>query len=83
MMENGVETLEPDVSTLEDGAEGPKPDSFSDNDATKRFGSSHPGRFNALFADGSVRGISYAINPVVFSYLGNKSDGQPISADDL
>jgi prepilin-type N-terminal cleavage/methylation domain-containing protein/prepilin-type processing-associated H-X9-DG protein len=62
---------------------GPKPDSFGDNDATKRFGSSHPGRFNAVFADGSVRSVSYSIDPVVFSYLGNKSDGQVINAGDL
>jgi prepilin-type N-terminal cleavage/methylation domain-containing protein/prepilin-type processing-associated H-X9-DG protein len=41
-----------------------------------RFGSSHPGRFNALLTDGSVRPISYTINPTVFRYLGNKADGQ-------
>jgi prepilin-type N-terminal cleavage/methylation domain-containing protein/prepilin-type processing-associated H-X9-DG protein len=62
---------------------GPKPDHFGDTDTTKRFGSSHPGRFNAVFADGSVRPISYSIDPVLFSYLGNKSDGQAINADDL
>jgi prepilin-type N-terminal cleavage/methylation domain-containing protein/prepilin-type processing-associated H-X9-DG protein len=62
---------------------GPKPDFQKDSDTSKRFGSSHPGRFNAVFADGSVRPISYSIDPVLFSYLGNKSDGQAINADDL
>jgi prepilin-type N-terminal cleavage/methylation domain-containing protein/prepilin-type processing-associated H-X9-DG protein len=42
------------------------------------FGSSHSGGFNAVFADGSVHFIPYAIDPKVFSYLGNRSDGQVI-----
>jgi prepilin-type N-terminal cleavage/methylation domain-containing protein/prepilin-type processing-associated H-X9-DG protein len=70
-----------DVDRTTDKA--PKPDAFSDSDTTKRFGSSHTGRFNAVFADGSVRPLSYSIDPTVFSYLGNKSDGQVISADSL
>jgi prepilin-type N-terminal cleavage/methylation domain-containing protein/prepilin-type processing-associated H-X9-DG protein len=49
----------------------------------KAFGSSHSDRFNAVFADGSVRPISYSIAQTVFSNLGNKSDGQAISVDDL
>jgi prepilin-type processing-associated H-X9-DG protein/prepilin-type N-terminal cleavage/methylation domain-containing protein len=47
-----------------------------------RFGSSHPGRFNMAFADGSVRSISYSINPTVFSYLGNKADGNVVDSND-
>jgi prepilin-type processing-associated H-X9-DG protein len=47
------------------------------------FGSSHPGRFNALFADGSVRPISYSIDRITFSLLGNKSDGKVINSDDF
>ena len=72
-----------DLDTARTTDKGPKPDNFNDNDATKRFGSSHAGRFNVVFADGSVRPISYTIDPVVFSYLGNKSDGQVINANDL
>jgi hypothetical protein len=34
-----------------------------------------------LFADGSVHAIPYAIDPLVFSYLGNIADGQVINAD--
>ena len=40
------------------------------------FGSSHHGSMNAVFADGSVHNVLYGIDPTVFSYLGNKSDGQ-------
>ncbi len=47
------------------------------------FGSSHPARFNAVFADGSVRPISYDIDKNLFILLGDKSDGQPVSGDDF
>ncbi len=45
-------------------------------DGDSRFGSSHPGAFNAAFADGSVRTISYMIDRALFEHLGNKADGQ-------
>jgi prepilin-type N-terminal cleavage/methylation domain-containing protein/prepilin-type processing-associated H-X9-DG protein len=47
------------------------------------FGSSHPGRFNAAYCDGSVHTISYSINRRVFSYLGAINDGQTISGNDF
>ncbi len=47
----------------------------------KRFGSSHSGKFNAVFADGSVRSISYDIDETIFSYLGDINDGNVISAN--
>ena len=56
----------------------PRPDFRSKRAGSLIFGSSHPGAFNAAFADGSVHSISYSINLKVFSYLGNKSDGQVI-----
>jgi prepilin-type processing-associated H-X9-DG protein len=60
----------------------PAPDYFAPKgDGEYRFGSSHLGGFNAVFADGSLHFIRYAIDPTVFSYLGNKSDGQAISID--
>jgi prepilin-type N-terminal cleavage/methylation domain-containing protein/prepilin-type processing-associated H-X9-DG protein len=59
----------------------PLPDYSGPGQGKKRFGSSHTGGFNAAFADGSVRLISYSINVTTFSYLGNKSDGQAISSD--
>lgn len=55
----------------------------TDWDVERRFGSSHPGRFNAVFADGSVRAISYNIAPAVFALLGHRSDGQVINLNDL
>jgi prepilin-type N-terminal cleavage/methylation domain-containing protein/prepilin-type processing-associated H-X9-DG protein len=61
----------------------PAPDYHGDGAGGQRFGASHPGRFNALLADGSVRGVSYTIDPTVFRYLGNKSDGQAINSDDF
>ncbi len=42
------------------------------------FGSAHPSRFQAVFADGSVRGINYSVNLTIFKYLCNISDGNVI-----
>jgi prepilin-type N-terminal cleavage/methylation domain-containing protein/prepilin-type processing-associated H-X9-DG protein len=61
----------------------PKPDYFAAmGDGEMRFGSSHPGRFNAVFADGSIHSITYSINPTTFRLLGNMADGQPLPASD-
>lgn len=71
-----------DVDTMCYSSMGPKPDYsayVSENDS--RFGASHPGHFNAVFADGSVRSIKYTVNPVVFSLLGAMGDGQIVSQD--
>jgi prepilin-type N-terminal cleavage/methylation domain-containing protein/prepilin-type processing-associated H-X9-DG protein len=73
-----------DNDTMRETDSAPQPDySASEGDGEHLFGGSHPGRFNAVFADGSVRTIPYTINPIVFGYLGNKSDGVPISLDDF
>jgi prepilin-type N-terminal cleavage/methylation domain-containing protein len=62
----------------------PLPDyTAATGDGDLRFGSSHTAGFNVVLADGSVRSIAYAVDPTVFSYLGNKSDGQVINAGDL
>lgn len=47
-----------------------------------RFGASHPGRFNAGFGDGSVRGLAYDISVEVFNRLGRINDGEIVSAGD-
>jgi prepilin-type N-terminal cleavage/methylation domain-containing protein/prepilin-type processing-associated H-X9-DG protein len=57
----------------------PAPDFKGSGDGGGLFGSSHPGVFNAAFADGSVRSISYSISQLVFRLLGDKADGQSIS----
>ncbi len=73
-----------DPDTIRVTGKPPEPDySAAVPDGKYRFGSSHVGRFNAVFADGSVRSISYSINPVTFSYLGDKSDGQVINDSDF
>jgi prepilin-type N-terminal cleavage/methylation domain-containing protein/prepilin-type processing-associated H-X9-DG protein len=70
--------------TVRSTDEPPRPDyNGSDDGWEDLFGSSHTGRFNAVFADGSVHGISYTIDPTVFLYLGNRSDGQVISGGDF
>ena len=33
-------------------------------------------------ADGSVRSLSYTIDPLQFQYLGNRNDGQAIGGDE-
>jgi prepilin-type N-terminal cleavage/methylation domain-containing protein/prepilin-type processing-associated H-X9-DG protein len=48
-----------------------------------RFGSAHPGAFNALFADGSVRAIRYTVNVTVFRRVCVRNDGQVLNLDDL
>ncbi len=45
------------------------------------FGSAHPGTWNVAFADGSVHGIGYAIDPMIHRYLGNRADSQRIPQD--
>ena len=52
-------------------------------DGDYRFGSSHTGGFNAVFADGSLHFIPYTVDPTVFRYLGAKGDGQAINAADF
>jgi prepilin-type N-terminal cleavage/methylation domain-containing protein/prepilin-type processing-associated H-X9-DG protein len=74
-----------DDNTIRSTNDSPEPDFFGNasQDGEGFFGSSHPARMNAVFADGSVRTISYDIDAIVFSRLGNKSDGEVIDPDDL
>jgi prepilin-type N-terminal cleavage/methylation domain-containing protein/prepilin-type processing-associated H-X9-DG protein len=73
-----------DHDTVRLGSQPPVPDGVgSELDHDHQFGSAHPGRMNAVLADGSVRGISYSVNPTVFSYLCNISDGQYFNPDDF
>ncbi len=46
-----------------------------------KFGSSHTGAFNGALADGSVRSISYSIDPEVFRRLNVRDDGLPVTLD--
>jgi len=57
----------------------PAPDYRADSgDGGRRFGSSHTGGLNAVFADGSVHFLPYSIDPTVFRYLGSRNDGQVV-----
>jgi prepilin-type N-terminal cleavage/methylation domain-containing protein/prepilin-type processing-associated H-X9-DG protein len=49
----------------------------------ERFGSSHPGAFNAVFCDGSVRVIRYGINVNVFRKALGRADRQVYDPNDL
>jgi prepilin-type N-terminal cleavage/methylation domain-containing protein/prepilin-type processing-associated H-X9-DG protein len=76
---------------------GPYPPSQADNLATVQtmvndgvlsigfvggFSSFHPSASNFLFCDGSVHLLNVSINEHVFHLLGNRADGEIISADD-
>ncbi|MCO6459650.1 MAG: DUF1559 domain-containing protein [Pirellulaceae bacterium] len=43
-----------------------------------RFGSSHPGGFQVVMADGSVQFLVYDMNMETFRRLGNRHDGEPV-----
>ncbi len=47
----------------------------------QRFGSSHSGGFNGAMADGSVRSVSYSIDPETFRRLCVRNDGLPVTLD--
>jgi hypothetical protein len=47
------------------------------------FGSAHVNGFHACLADGSVRMISYMIEPETHRRLGNREDGLPVDASKL
>jgi prepilin-type N-terminal cleavage/methylation domain-containing protein/prepilin-type processing-associated H-X9-DG protein len=56
----------------------PKQDTPGFENCTYRFGSAHPSGFNVVMCDGSTRMLSYAIDLRIFSFLGNRRDGQSI-----
>jgi prepilin-type N-terminal cleavage/methylation domain-containing protein len=72
-----------DWDTIRWGYEVPAPDRYDDSYYDWRFGSSHSVGFNAVFADGSVRLIRYAVALPVFQRACMRSDGQAFNLDDL
>jgi len=47
-------------------------------DHQSSFGSAHAGTWNAAFCDGSVHGLSYALDKDIFTRLGHRKDGEPL-----
>ena len=74
-----------DPDTLRSTMVQPELDTERNNndDPCYRFGSAHPGGFNAAFADGSVRSLRYDIDLRIFNNLGNRMDGQVIPKNEL
>jgi prepilin-type processing-associated H-X9-DG protein len=54
---------------------------FASNNLWRRyFGSAHTGGINAVMGDGSVRFISYNVDPVTFMWLNAVDDGQAVGS---
>jgi prepilin-type N-terminal cleavage/methylation domain-containing protein/prepilin-type processing-associated H-X9-DG protein len=49
--------------------------------SAQHFGSIHPGAMNVVMCDGRNATISYSIDQKVFQNLGNRADGEVITAD--
>jgi prepilin-type N-terminal cleavage/methylation domain-containing protein len=47
-----------------------------------RFGSSHPGGFQVVMADGAVNFLVYEMDLEMFRRMGNRHDGEPVILDD-
>lgn len=69
--------------TVRWGSQKPQPDFLGDPSlyGGKLFGSSHPGTFNVVLCDGSVRSISYSIDLSTFKALCDIGDGQVVNID--
>jgi prepilin-type N-terminal cleavage/methylation domain-containing protein len=61
----------------------PIPDDHRGGDTmtTRRYGSSHLNGAFCVFGDGSVRLVSYNVNPVMFMRACVRNDGQPLTLD--
>ncbi len=51
--------------------------------ASQRFGSSHDAGCNFALADGSIRTVTYTVNPDVFQRACQRNDGQPFNNNEL
>jgi prepilin-type N-terminal cleavage/methylation domain-containing protein/prepilin-type processing-associated H-X9-DG protein len=74
-----------DWDTMRNANNAPAPDTraATPENGFAGFGSSHPAGLNIVFADGSVRHLTFTVDPVVFSRLGTRADGKVIDAGGL
>jgi prepilin-type N-terminal cleavage/methylation domain-containing protein len=70
-----------DIDTIRSGSISPAMDTHFGGSGENRFGSAHAGIFNALFTDGSVKGLSYNIDLPTFTRLGDRAGGIAASSD--
>jgi prepilin-type N-terminal cleavage/methylation domain-containing protein len=71
-----------DPDTIRSTSVAPLPDGFGGISGYE-FGSAHPGIIQAMFADGSVRQVSYNVDRNLFNRIGHKSDGNVVALDSL
>ncbi len=72
-----------DHDTMRYTSIAPLADSRNGGWGEQRFGSSHPGGFQAVFADGSVRMIKYSIDINTFSALGTIGGGEVVNPNNF
>jgi len=74
-----------DWDTMRSSNNPPAPDTNAPTleNGFANFGSSHRSGINAVFADGSSHRILFSIDPIIFSRLGSRADGQPVSGVDF
>lgn len=77
-------------STVALGRGGPFPDSIQEGDPNyqhfshnQSFGSAHTGFFNAVFSDGSVRSISFNVDPLTYYAVLLRADELVVDTADL
>jgi prepilin-type N-terminal cleavage/methylation domain-containing protein/prepilin-type processing-associated H-X9-DG protein len=64
-----------DWDVMRRGDWAPLPDRKDRGNPNAHFGSSHPGGINALLVDGSVHGIPYEVDRIVFARICHRLDG--------
>ena len=57
--------------------------SFAGSNVVHHFGSAHTAGINAVYADGSVRGFSYDIDPVVFNAVGTRNGDETVQDEGI
>lgn len=55
----------------------------SDDQFARSIGSAHPAGVHTTFGDGSVRAISYSVDPEMFNRLGHRADDQVVDPNSL